>query len=85
MCLSLGFFHQKTGSDCYASLMTAPWFLRSTNRRSMVKVFTIVPVPDGTKDIYIGGIFTTYNGQVVNRIARIHANGIVASVVTSKP
>ena len=49
------------------------------------EVLTIVPVPDGTKDIYIGGIFTTYNGQVVNRIARIHANGIVASVVTSKP
>jgi hypothetical protein len=30
------------------------------------EVFTIVPVLDDTGDIYIGGDFTTNNGQVVN-------------------
>jgi hypothetical protein len=44
-------------------------------------VLTIVPVLDGTKDLYIGGVFTTYNGVPVNHIARIHADGSLASVV----
>ena len=48
-------------------------------------VFTIVPALDGTGDIYIGGQFTTYNGQVVNRIARIHADGTLASAGSSTP
>src|SRR5262249_5810320 len=43
-------------------------------------VFTIVPVLDGTRDFYIGGGFTTYNGVPVNHIARIHADGSLASV-----
>jgi hypothetical protein len=44
-------------------------------------VLTIVPVLDGTNDLYIGGSFTTYNGVPVNHIARIHADGSLASVV----
>ena len=41
----------------------------------------IVPVLDGTRDLYIGGTFTTYNDVTVNHIARIHADGSLASVV----
>ena len=44
-------------------------------------VLSIVPVLDGTRDLYIGGAFTTYNGVPVNHIARIHADGSLASVV----
>ena len=44
-------------------------------------VLTVVPVLDGTGDLYIGGVFTTYNGVPVNHIARIHADGSLASVV----
>jgi hypothetical protein len=44
-------------------------------------VLSIVPALDGTRDLYIGGVFTTYNGVPVNHIARIHADGSLASVV----
>jgi hypothetical protein len=44
-------------------------------------ILAVVPVLDGTKDLYIGGFFTTYNGVPVNHIARIHADGSLASVV----
>jgi hypothetical protein len=44
--------------------------------------YTIVPVLDGTGDVYIGGDFTTYNGAAVNHFARIHADGSLASVVS---
>jgi len=44
-------------------------------------VLSIDPVLDGTRDLYIGGVFTTYNGVPVNHIARIHADGSLASVV----
>jgi hypothetical protein len=44
-------------------------------------ILAVVPVLDGTKDLYIGGFFTTYNGAPVNHIARIHADGSLASVV----
>jgi beta-propeller uncharacterized protein DUF5122 len=44
-------------------------------------VLALVPVLDGTRDLYIGGVFTTYNGVPVNHIARIHADGALASVV----
>jgi hypothetical protein len=40
----------------------------------------VVPVLDGTRDLYIGGTFTTYNGMPVNHIARIHADGSLASI-----
>lgn len=49
------------------------------------EVFAIVPALDGTGDIYLGGEFTTYNGQVVNRIARIHADGTLASAGSFTP
>jgi hypothetical protein len=45
------------------------------------EILTIVPVRDGTNDFYIGGLFTLYNGVPVNHIARIHADGSLASVV----
>ena len=41
----------------------------------------VVPVLDGTKDLYIGGTFTTYDDVPVNHIARIHADGSLASGV----
>lgn len=44
-------------------------------------LLSIVPALDGTRDLYIGGTFTTYNGVPVNHIARIHADGSLASVV----
>jgi hypothetical protein len=44
-------------------------------------ILTMVPVLDGTNDLYIGGSFTTYNGVPVNHIARIHADGSLASDV----
>jgi hypothetical protein len=42
---------------------------------------SVVPVLDGTRDLYVGGTFTTYNGVPVNHIARVHADGSLASVV----
>jgi hypothetical protein len=44
-------------------------------------ILSIIPALDGTRDLYIGGVFTTYNGAPVNHIARIHADGSLASVV----
>ena len=46
------------------------------------EVLTIVPVPDGTRDLYIGGAFTMYNGVAVNHIARIHADGSLAGILS---
>jgi hypothetical protein len=46
------------------------------------EVLTIVPLPDGTSDLYIGGAFTTYNGVAVNHIARVHADGSLAGVLS---
>lgn len=46
------------------------------------EVLTIVPSLDGTKDLYIGGAFTMYNGTAVNHIARIHADGSLASILS---
>lgn len=45
------------------------------------EVLTIAPVPDGTRDFYIGGAFTTYNGLAVNHVARVHADGSLATVL----
>jgi hypothetical protein len=45
------------------------------------EVYTIVPIQDGTRDFYIGGLFTTYNGGAVNHFARVRADGALASVV----
>jgi hypothetical protein len=46
------------------------------------EVLAIVPLLDGTKDLYIGGAFTMYNGVAVNHIARIHADGSLASTLS---
>ena len=46
------------------------------------EVLTIVPLPDGTRDLYIGGAFTMYNGVAVNHIARVHADGSLASILS---
>ncbi len=48
-------------------------------------VLVAVPVGDGSKDLYIGGAFTRYNGTNVNRFARIHANGSLASIAGGPP
>jgi hypothetical protein len=45
-------------------------------------IYSIAPVQDGTGDFYIAGTFTRYNGAAVNHIARIHADGSLASVVS---
>jgi hypothetical protein len=45
------------------------------------EILTIVPVLDGTRDLYIGGAFTMYNGVAVNHIARVHADGSLASLL----
>ena len=39
------------------------------------RVTSIVPVGDGSGDIFIGGLFTEYDGINVNRIARINSTG----------
>ncbi len=44
------------------------------------EVLTIVPLSDGTGDVYIGGAFTLYNGVAVNHLARVHADGSLASL-----
>jgi len=46
------------------------------------EVLTIVPLPDGTRDLYIGGAFTMYNGVAVNHIARVHADGSLGSILS---
>ena len=42
-------------------------------------VYTMVPIPDGIGDLYIGGSFSAYNGGPANNFARIHADGSLAS------
>jgi hypothetical protein len=40
-------------------------------------VFTIVPVGDGTGDVYVGGAFTLYKGIQAMRIVRLTSDGSV--------
>ena len=40
-------------------------------------VYAIAPAGDGTRDIYVGGFFTTYNSMGSNRIIRLNADGSV--------
>ncbi|HJT22316.1 MAG TPA: delta-60 repeat domain-containing protein [Nitrospira sp.] len=80
-------------SDLYASGLVGNRIrlLRFNRNGAMVSTFqepnldgevlTIVPLPDGTRDFYIGGAFTTYNGVAVNHIARVHADGSLASML----
>jgi hypothetical protein len=62
-------------------LVPAPTFIAPIMQPAS-GVFTIVPVADDTGDISLGGIIPTYNGAAVNHIARIHADGSLASVVS---
>lgn len=38
-------------------------------------ISTLMPVRDGTADLYAGGGFTTYNGVAAGNIVRLNANG----------
>ena len=38
----------------------------------------IVPVNDGSGDVFVAGVFTTYTDVVSNRLIRLHADGTVA-------
>ncbi|HZH49737.1 MAG TPA: delta-60 repeat domain-containing protein [Nitrospira sp.] len=38
-------------------------------------ISSVLPVPDGTSDLYVGGTFTTYNGVAAGNIVRLNANG----------
>ena len=38
----------------------------------------IVVADDGSRDVYVGGDFTTYNGTVANGLIRLHPDGTVA-------
>jgi beta-propeller uncharacterized protein DUF5122 len=40
-------------------------------------VFSVVPVGDGSGDVYVGGAFTIYNGIPANHITRLQSNGTV--------
>src|SRR5215510_3364675 len=40
-------------------------------------VLSIVPLGNGTGDLYVGGAFTSYNGTVANGLVRLHADGVV--------
>jgi len=42
-------------------------------------VYSVAPVGDGSGNVYVyvGGAFTSYNGQVANDLVRLHANGTV--------
>ena len=42
------------------------------------EVSGIVPVNDGTGDVFVAGSFTTYTNVLSNRLIRLHANGTVA-------
>jgi hypothetical protein len=42
-------------------------------------VRSIVPVPDGSRDVYVAGDFTGYDNTPVNRIVRLHADGNMAA------
>ena len=48
-------------------------FVTGTGFNLTVK--TIVPAIDGSGDIYVGGVFTSYNGTAVGYIARLNIDG----------
>ena len=41
-------------------------------------VFVIVPAPDGSGDIFVGGAFTVYDGAGNNRLIKLQADGSLA-------
>jgi uncharacterized delta-60 repeat protein len=42
------------------------------------EVFGIVPINDGSGDVFVAGAFTTYTDTISNRLIRLHADGTVA-------
>jgi len=42
-------------------------------------VISIAPAIDGSGDIYVGGVFTNYNGSTHNYLVRLNSNGTVDS------
>jgi hypothetical protein len=51
---------------------TDPAFMTGTAEQ---RIFTLLPVPDGTGDLYVGGDITAYNGVSVGKIVRLNGNG----------
>ncbi|MCU7942959.1 MAG: hypothetical protein KZQ87_09785 [Candidatus Thiodiazotropha sp. (ex Cardiolucina cf. quadrata)] len=41
------------------------------------QVNSIIPTTDGSDDLYVGGIFDTYNGTAINNIIRLNSDGTV--------
>ena len=41
------------------------------------EVLSLSPATDGSGDVYVGGLFTTYNGSASNRIIRLNSDGSV--------
>ena len=39
------------------------------------QISTLLPLPDGTGDLYGGGSFTIYNGVSVGNVVCLNANG----------
>lgn len=46
------------------------------------RVTAIIPAPDGSGDIYVAGLFTTYNAQAVSPLVRIRPNGTLNETFT---
>jgi beta-propeller uncharacterized protein DUF5122 len=56
--------------------MSPPMSQPSSGFNGVVR--SIMPVPDGSRDVYVAGDFTTYRGTITNRLVRLHADGTVA-------
>jgi hypothetical protein len=54
----------------------APTFREQTINN---QVTTVIPVGDGSPDVYAGGLFTAYAGNGVNHLARVHSDGTLTS------
>ncbi len=52
-----------------------PGFRPRLEDRGFTLVHTVVAIPDGSGDLYIGGSFTSYGGTPIRHLARIHADG----------
>ena len=39
-------------------------------------IFTLLLADDGSGDLYVGGAFNNYNGDVANNLVRLNSNGV---------
>jgi hypothetical protein len=62
----------------HANGIVNPTFATGTGFNNTV--YTLAPAGDGTRNLYVGGAFTTFNGPVANNLIRLHANGTVDPV-----